>query len=134
MRPPEEVKRELVRQWIGKAEQDLKAVESLPKTHDFDELPELISRVDKTLAEQLGDATLFTPYGVGGRYRGDLPEPDARPSSKSAAITSSPSSGWDDGGSKNVLTTKDTWPPPSTTQRRPGAPTRELRSPPGANL
>jgi len=29
MRPPEEVKRELVRQWLGKAEQDMKAGEAL---------------------------------------------------------------------------------------------------------
>jgi HEPN domain-containing protein len=29
MRPPEEVKKEIVRQWLAKAEQDLKAAESL---------------------------------------------------------------------------------------------------------
>ena len=29
MKPPEEVKKELVRQWLGKAEQDMKAAEIL---------------------------------------------------------------------------------------------------------
>jgi len=103
------VKRELVRQWIDKADQDLRAAESLisgdspllypsgfhsqqaaekyikailtwhqvefPKTHDFDELLELVSKVDKALAEQLGDTPLLTPYGVEVRYPGDIPEP-----------------------------------------------------------
>ena len=109
MKPPEEVERELVRQWLGKAEQDLKAAESLlsqerpllypscfhsqqdaekyikayltwhqvefPKTHDFDELLDLIGRADKTLAERLGDTPLLTPYGVEIRYPSDIPEP-----------------------------------------------------------
>ena len=103
------MKRELVRQWMGKAEQDLKAAESLlsqeqpllypscfhsqqatekyikayltrhqvefPKTHDFDELLEFVGKVDKTLAERLGDTPLLTPYGVEVRYPGDIPEP-----------------------------------------------------------
>jgi len=110
MRPPDEVKREIVRQWLAKAEQDLKAAELLlskdqplfypscfhsqqaaekyikayltwhqvefPKTHDFDELLELISKVDETLAERLGDTPLLTPYGVEVRYPGDQPEPN----------------------------------------------------------
>ncbi|MBW2139183.1 MAG: HEPN domain-containing protein [Deltaproteobacteria bacterium] len=108
MRPPEEVKRELVRQWLGKAEQDLKAAEALlsgdppllypscfhsqqaaekyikayltwhqvefPKTHDFDDLLELMGRVDKPLAGRLGDTPLLTPYGVEVRYPDDVPE------------------------------------------------------------
>ena len=112
MRPSEEqVRRELLGQWVHKADQDIRAAESLladeppllypscfhsqqaaekylkalltwrkvefPKTHVIGELLDLLATVEAPLAESLADATALNPYGVEGRYPGDLPEPDS---------------------------------------------------------
>jgi HEPN domain-containing protein len=45
-----------------------------PKTHDIDELLELITPVDEKLPESLRDAIVLTSYGVDVRYPGDLPQ------------------------------------------------------------
>jgi HEPN domain-containing protein len=108
MRPPEEVRRELVRQWVQKAEQDFALAEHLlsesagflpaagfhwqqacekflkallvsrqvefPKTHDLDELLDLVASVEAGPAEDLREASGLTPYGVEIRYPGDSPE------------------------------------------------------------
>ena len=105
MRPPEEVKEEIVRQWLAKADQDLEACEVLltaepsffyptcfhaqqaaekylkalltwhqiefPKTHDIDELLDLVKDADVETASSLRDASVLTPYGVDIRYPGD---------------------------------------------------------------
>ncbi|MBI5115424.1 HEPN domain-containing protein [Candidatus Poribacteria bacterium] len=109
MRPPEEVRRDIVRQWLRKADADMDAAEALlseertslypscfhsqqaaekflkaylsrhqvefPKTHILGELLDLISRIDKKLADGLKDVTKLNPYGVVIRYPGDIPEP-----------------------------------------------------------
>jgi len=106
MRPPEEVKRELVQQWLQKAEEDFAVARYLlesgttywgaigfhaqqaaekflkaylvhqqiefPKTHDIEELLDLLSRVDESLAASLRIAGELNPYGVEVRYPGDI--------------------------------------------------------------
>lgn len=123
MRPPEEVRRELVRQWVQKAEQDFALAEHLlsentgflaaagfhwqqacekflkallvarqiefPKTHDLDELLDLIATAEPGLADELREASRLTPYGVEIRYPGDYPEMglgDAREASRLAGM------------------------------------------------
>jgi HEPN domain-containing protein len=108
MRPPDEVRRDLVRQWLKKAEEDLAVAERLlseklpylnaigfhaqqsaekflkallvrhavefPKTHDIDELLDLIATVEVSLAESLRGTASLSAYGVDIRYPGDFPE------------------------------------------------------------
>ena len=107
MRPPEDVKRELVGQWLSKADDDLGVARHLvgqgeyltaaafhaqqaaekylkaflvehqvefPKTHDLDELLDLVATADEGLSGSLRDAASLTPYGVEVRYPGDAPE------------------------------------------------------------
>ena len=106
MRPPEEVLRDLVRDWVGKADLDYRAAERLlqdqerlreiiafhcqqaaekylkgflvrhqvefPKTHNFRQLLNLVSRVSPEMAASLKDAAELGPYGVDVRYPGDF--------------------------------------------------------------
>jgi len=44
-----------------------------PKTHDIDELLDLIAPVDGKLSESLRDVVVLTNYGVDVRYPGDFP-------------------------------------------------------------
>ena len=44
-----------------------------PKTHDIDELLDLIARTDSKLSESLRDVIVLTNYGVDVRYPGDFP-------------------------------------------------------------
>src|SRR3972149_5361898 len=44
-----------------------------PKTHDIDELLDLISPINKKLSESLRDTIVLTNYGVDARYPGELP-------------------------------------------------------------
>jgi HEPN domain-containing protein len=44
-----------------------------PKTHDIDELLDLITPIDGNLSESLRDVIVLTNYGVDVRYPGDLP-------------------------------------------------------------
>jgi len=108
MRPPDEVRRDLVRQWLRKAEEDFAVAERLlseklpylnaigfhaqqsaekflkavlvrhsvefPKTHDIDELLDLIATFDVSLTESLRGTTALSAYGVDIRYPGDFPE------------------------------------------------------------
>jgi HEPN domain-containing protein len=107
MRPPDEVKKGLIRQWQSKADDDLGvahhlAAESVyftavafhaqqaaekylkaflvehqvefPKTHDLDELLDLVSTIDEGLSDSIRDAALLSQYGVEVRYPGDGPE------------------------------------------------------------
>ncbi len=108
MRPPDEIRRELVAQWLKKAEEDFALAEHLlredsgflaaagfhwqqaaekflkallvrhqidfPKTHDLDELLDLIAVVDSDRAGELREASKLTLYGVDIRYPGDFPE------------------------------------------------------------
>lgn len=43
-----------------------------PKTHDLDELLDLVSKVDGSLAESLRETTILTDYGATIRYPDDL--------------------------------------------------------------
>ena len=108
MRPPEEIKREMVQEWLCQANEDFGLVEHLvsqnarylravafhaqqaaekylkaflvhcqcefPKTHDIDEILDLVATVDKPLAESLREATDLSPYAVDTRYPGDFPD------------------------------------------------------------
>ena len=44
------------------------------KTHDIEELLDIVAGVDKTLANDLREAGDLTPYGVHARYPGDFPD------------------------------------------------------------
>ena len=55
-----------------------------PKTHDLDQILNLVETVDAALAEGLRDAIVLTPYGVELRYPGD--RPDATPARARRAI------------------------------------------------
>lgn len=44
-----------------------------PKTHDIDELLDLIAPTDSKLSESLRDVIVLTNYGVDARYPGDFP-------------------------------------------------------------
>ena len=46
-----------------------------PKTHDLDQLLDLVETADAALAESLRDAIILTPYGVEFRHTGDRPDP-----------------------------------------------------------
>lgn len=108
MKPHEEVKQELIRQWLKKAGEDLNAARVLlsheapflfavgfhsqqaaekyikailtlhqiefPKTHDLDELLDLIEPIDRNLANSLRDIIVLTKYGADIRYPGDIPD------------------------------------------------------------
>ena len=50
---------------------------AFPKTHDLEDLLDLVAPTDKLLAASLRDVIVLTPYGVEIRYPGD--RPDARP-------------------------------------------------------
>ncbi len=107
MKSPEDVRREFVKQWLTKADEDFNLAKELVahdspycsaigfhaqqavekwlkavlvhhqvefrKTHDLDELVELITKVNNGLAEALREVSILTPYGVEARYPGDLP-------------------------------------------------------------
>jgi len=107
MRPPEQVKRDLVRQWLAKADEDLAVAETLvsqdapyltaigfhaqqaaekflkaflvrhqvefPKTHDLDEILDIVATVDRVLAESLRCTIMLTPYAVHPRYPDEFP-------------------------------------------------------------
>ena len=107
MKPPDQTKRELVREWLVKAEEDLGAAKYLlsgatcfpsvvafhaqpaaekhlkalltwqqiefPKTHDIDELLDLLTAADANLAASLRVASSLTPYAVEVRYPSDIP-------------------------------------------------------------
>ena len=109
MRPPDEIRRELVRQWLEKAEEDFAVAEHLllsgtsfggaicfhaqqavekylkaflvhkqiefRKTHDIEELLELVAGMDESLAASLEMASQLNPYGVEVRYPGDFLTP-----------------------------------------------------------
>jgi HEPN domain-containing protein len=45
-----------------------------PKTHDLEELLDLVESANRSLASHLRDAIVLTPYGVEQRYPGDRPE------------------------------------------------------------
>jgi HEPN domain-containing protein len=44
-----------------------------PKTHDIDEILDLIAPVNSKLSESLRDTIVLTNYGVGVRYPGEFP-------------------------------------------------------------
>jgi HEPN domain-containing protein len=44
-----------------------------PKTHDIDEILDLIAPIDSKLSESLRDVIMLTNYGVDVRYPGDFP-------------------------------------------------------------
>ncbi len=124
MRPPEQVKRELIQQWLAKAGEDFSVGEYLLsedtaylsaigfhaqqaakkflkallvwyqieflKTHDLDELLDLVATFYATLAEPLRDVIDLNVYAVDIRYPADFPEvtmEDAREALKLAAKT-----------------------------------------------
>ncbi|MFZ3071913.1 MAG: HEPN domain-containing protein, partial [Thermodesulfobacteriota bacterium] len=47
---------------------------AFPKTHDLEEILDLVETVDKDLSASLRDAITLTPYGVDLRYPGDRPD------------------------------------------------------------
>jgi len=120
MKPPEEVRLELLREWLAKADADLlasrylvaggapyvvgaafhaqQAAEKLlksflvwrqvefPKTHDIEELLDLIAEFDSKLAAELSPATVLTSYAVETRYPGETPEPPLDQAKKALAL------------------------------------------------
>ncbi len=118
MKRPEQTKRRILADWLGKADMDMDAAEvllqrnppllypscfhsqqaaekytkaflgwhevSFPKTHDLEELLDLVETVDRELAESLRDVIVLTPYGVELRYPGD--QPDATPAEAREAV------------------------------------------------
>lgn len=108
MKRPEQIKGDIVKQWITKAQEDLGVAKHLvnrnasyfsaigfhaqqaaekflkaflvahqvefPKTHDLQELLDLVARVNHDLAESLSQVTDLNPYGVATRYPGDAPD------------------------------------------------------------
>ncbi len=118
MRPPEEIKRKVMAEWVRKADADFDLAEHLlaegsnflnaiafhsqqavekylkaflvwhqipfPKTHDLEELLDLVETVEAGLAESLRDVIVLTPYGVEVRYPGD--RPDATPETAPQAV------------------------------------------------
>ncbi len=44
-----------------------------PKTHDIDEILDLIAPINSKLSESLRDTIVLTNYGVGVRYPGEFP-------------------------------------------------------------
>jgi HEPN domain-containing protein len=61
------------------AEKYLKALLSwrqvvFPKTHDLDEILNLVETTDPDLAQSLRDIVVLSPYGVELRYPGDRPD------------------------------------------------------------
>ena len=55
-----------------------------PKTHDLDQILDLVETTDAALAEALRDAIVLTRYGVELRYPGD--RPDATPEDACKAL------------------------------------------------
>lgn len=47
---------------------------AFPKTHDLEQLLDLVMTVDADLSESLRDVIVLTPYGVELRYPGDRPD------------------------------------------------------------
>ena len=108
MKPPEQVRLELVRQWLGKAEEDFAVAQHLvagqvpfygavgfhaqqaaekfmktllvrfqvefPKTHDLDQLIDLVAGIDNDLAGSLRKAASLTQYAVEVRYPSESPQ------------------------------------------------------------
>jgi HEPN domain-containing protein len=86
MKPPDEIRREIVAQWLARADEDLSVArhllaEKLPyhgaMTRDLGRLLDFIAPVDGVLATALFAAVQLTDYGVDVRYPGDLPQLDA---------------------------------------------------------
>jgi len=48
-----------------------------PKTHDIQEILDLVEPINSGLAQSLGDVITLTQYAVEIRYPGDMPEPDS---------------------------------------------------------
>jgi len=120
MTQPEQVRDELVRQWVKKADEDLAVAERLidgdtafpaatgfhaqqaaekylkaylvrrqrdfPKTHDLEELLDLVALVEESLAESLRPAGGLTPYAVNDRYPTDGPEPTKEEAREAIAL------------------------------------------------
>lgn len=108
MRPPEQIKREILQNWLTKACHDLEVAQYLvsggascfnavgfhsqqaaekylkallvwhevefARTHDLDELLDLVATVDANVSEPLRDCIGLTDYGVDIRYPGDTVE------------------------------------------------------------
>lgn len=55
-----------------------------PKTHDLEEILDLVEAADENLAGSLRDVIVLTPYGVELRYPGD--RPDATPDEVREAV------------------------------------------------
>jgi len=45
-----------------------------PKTHDIGQILDLVTTIDQPLAESLRAAADLSPYAVGARYPGDVPD------------------------------------------------------------
>ena len=108
MKQPEQVLRDLVEQWLAKAEVDYRTAQRLmrdrepireaiafhcqqaaekylkaflvrhqvefPKTHNLEQLLELMGPIAPELAASLEETEVLSPYGVDIRYPGDFPE------------------------------------------------------------
>ena len=57
---------------------------AFPKTHDLEEILDLVEAADEDLARSLRDVIVLTPYGVELRYPGD--RPDATPDEVREAV------------------------------------------------
>jgi HEPN domain-containing protein len=57
---------------------------AFPKTHDLEEILDVVETIDAGLAASLRDVIILTPYGVELRYPGD--RPDATPDTAREAV------------------------------------------------
>ena len=82
MRPPEEVKRDLVRQWIARAEQDPGLADFL-MARDAPWLNAVVHHAPQAAEKFLKG---FTPFSTAARYPSDIPEVTREEARKAAAL------------------------------------------------
>ena len=120
MTRPEEVKQQILIEWLRKADMDLGLAKHLmsemtifpnaivfhcqqasekyikafliwrdvdfPKTHDLEDLLNLVETTNQCLASRLRDVVILTPYGVELRYPGDRPDASSAEASEAAHL------------------------------------------------
>lgn len=57
-----------------------------PKTHDIQQILDLVGQINSALADSLQEGIALTEYAVETRYPGDLPEPDEEEAKAALAL------------------------------------------------